>query len=100
MPGIYFFVQATTEVYWALNQKNLYVQLIATGVADVVHVIFAYLFCFVLEWGFSGICWATLIHFVARFVMSHALINVIDSLKNKNPDIRLFSKQTTQNLNH
>lgn len=65
---------------------------------SVVHVLLVLLFVNTFGWGFTGICWASSIHFLARWVFSYVQINYIWTDLRDKQGTSIFSKESTENL--
>lgn len=65
----------------------------ATITSTVVHAFLIYLFFFVFEWGFQGVCLATALMFFTRFMVNVGLVECT-SIFTKYDDVKLFSKQS------
>lgn len=63
-------------------------------IASVIHLILVHLFVKVFNWGFFGICIATSIMFVNRFIACVVQIEFTPSLKNVY-GVKLFSQEST-----
>ena len=66
MPSLLFFVVAQTFAIFAYNQRVTWIPLAATVTGAASHAVLVYLFYYLLDWGFDGICLATALMFVIR----------------------------------
>jgi MATE family multidrug resistance protein len=65
---------------------------------SLVHILLVLLFVNTFGWGFTGICWATSIHFSAQWIFSYVQINYIwVDLRDKH-GTSVFAKESTENL--
>ena len=55
------------------------------------------LFYFYLDWGFTGVCWATALMFVFRCAMNVGQVVFLNDLP-KHDDVYLFSWETVGNI--
>ena len=53
---------------------------------------------FWLDWGFTGICWATASVFVARFLTTLLFVHINSDSFTWYEDVKLFSRETVSNL--
>jgi multidrug resistance protein, MATE family len=67
----------------------------ATGFG--VHLICIFIFYYKLQMGFTGICWATALHFLARFLVSFLLMMYSNHWKTFD-DLSFVSAETFSNL--
>lgn len=59
-----------------------------------MHALAIYVFYYVLDYGFIGVCLATSCMFMTRFFMNCGLVLASNKFK-KYPEIKLFSKLST-----
>lgn len=78
--------QITTHYYYSM------------GGAALVHALLLVVFCVVCDWGYLGVCWATSIHFVVRFVIAFWLVVRKDGCFGDTNDVTLFSVETVSDL--
>jgi uncharacterized protein (DUF697 family) len=65
--------------------------------STVVHMFLVILFVKVLDYGFLGICWATSLMFLSRFIIVTVQIEMTAGLNNIY-GLLLFSKESTENV--
>jgi Na+-driven multidrug efflux pump len=75
----------------------MYYGLVSMATGFAVHLLCIFIFYYALDMGFTGICWATALHFLARFSVNFTLMNCSTHWK-KFDDLSLFSKETVSNL--
>jgi len=63
-----------------------------------IHVGLVYVFYYIYEMGFFGICLATSLHFCARFFINVTLSEFSGAFQ-KYPEAKLFSSRSIENLN-
>lgn len=73
------------------------ISIITFGSASLIHFCCIMLFVNVFGWGFYGVCIATLIQFLSRFVISTIVYMNVPRLKNTT-DAKLFSRESTRNI--
>lgn len=94
LPSLYFFSIGQCMGMFATSQRKPWMMTSSTISSAVVHLACVYLFYYVFDWGFFGICLATNFHFLTRFLVLYVLVfkrgyfEVFD-------DVVLFSEQTT-----
>ena len=69
------------------------------AIAAILYLGVVFLFVYGFDWGFLGICWATTIHLILRFVIAHAFVMCNSQLKEANT-AAFFSKATFEKLGH
>ena len=80
-----------------MNEPN--VLLVSFGVATAFFLGLVLLFTLALDWGFIGICWATTINYILRFVISYAYITFKPTFTEANK-ATIFQRKTIQNLGY
>lgn len=68
-PATLFFFGNQTLFSFAASQKILKFVVTGTIFGTITHAFLIYLLCFVYDWGFNGIMWATTANFVVRFLI-------------------------------
>lgn len=70
------------------------------AIASFFHLGLVLLFLNVLDWGFTGVCIASSLQFVVRFIVAIAQVDyLVPGLKNVY-GVKLFSKETTVQLSY
>lgn len=69
LPGIYFFGQFMATQVTISNMGWTKISIITLSTASLVHFCCVMLFVNVFDWKFYGVCFATLIQFMTRFIM-------------------------------
>ena len=67
MPGAYFLMQSSAMADYAASMKYTKARLIGTVTGSILHLMLVYLLVAIGGWGWTGICLATSLGFVARF---------------------------------
>ena len=96
-PSTLFYFGNQTLFSYCAAQKIVRFVLIATVAGTVAHGLLIYLLCFVWNWGFNGIMWATAGNFFTRFMLQIILISS-SSLIPKVYDVPFLSKETVSGL--
>lgn len=65
--------------------------------ATIFHIILTFVFVYLLDWGFLGICWSTFGYFFIRMVLNVAQCSLSSDVPAV-PDVHFFSKETVSNL--
>jgi Na+-driven multidrug efflux pump len=60
----------------------------------ITHSLLIYLFYFTLEWGFTGVCYATAGMFMVRFCVNLGIV-LFSGIFETFDDVHLFSRQST-----
>ena len=68
------------------------------GAGALTHGICIGIFVFWLDWGFTGICWATAMVFVGRSIATQTFMACKKDSFTFYDDVKLFSRETTTNL--
>lgn len=95
LPSLYFFAIGTCIGLFATAQRKPWIMTTATVSSAIVHAVCVFLFYYVFDWGFYGICIATNLHFMTRFTVNYVLVYkcgyfvVLD-------DVSLFMDKTTE----
>ena len=66
--------------------------------ATVCHAVCIGLFYFYLDWGFTGICWATAMMFIGKTVATQIFIKCYSKNLKWYDDVKFFSRETVSNL--
>jgi len=61
------------------------------------HLLMTFLFVNVFDWGFTGICIATSLQFVMRFVSAYLVLILHPAFK-ETRDVEVFTRETITNL--
>ena len=80
-----------------MNQKVTNYSRNAMMVGTFAHAAMVGVFVFVLDWGFSGICWATALMFVVRCSVNVLSVRCGSAIKPQS-DVYLFSRETVTNV--
>ena len=99
MPGVFFFMQATSAVKAAESLKYTSAMFVSSSIASIFHLIMVYVFIEVYDWGFEGIAIATSIHLFIRFLASQAYLLTVTELQAVK-DVSFFSSETFENLGY
>ena len=99
--GIYFNLQAQSIVFYGIGIQMPIVLLFSFGLTTVIFLTLVLIFTYVFEWGFLGICWATTLNFILRFVLGYGYL----TYKETEPlmaarSVPLFHRQTLENLGY
>ena len=82
---------------YAVNCRVTHYMMISMIVGTICYSIMVYVFCFVYGLGFTGICWATGLMFMARGLTSLICVKCGGTIPVFD-DVYLFSKETVSNL--
>ena len=85
-------------IQFCSSQRKMAVMPIATATGAVTHLALIGLFVFVFDWGFTGICWATALLFVAKFLAVQVYILCNRRELKTFEDVTFFSRETFSNL--
>lgn len=91
LPSLFFFVISQTFAIFSCNQRVTWIPTAATITGCIVHCLCIFLFYFVMELGFYGVCISTACMFMTRFFMNVGLVLTSSRFK-RYDDIKLFSK--------
>lgn len=96
-PGLYFYFQSIANMAFAGGQKIVYCSMITTPIAVLVHIFFTWLFVGQWDWGFEGVCYATMVHFMSRWVGSTIFLMVHPKFQDTRSE-PFFSRETVSQL--
>jgi len=74
LPSLYFFVMSQSYAMFTGNQKVTWISTTATITGCAVHFVLVILLVDILDFGFTGICIATNIHFMTRFSINMGMV--------------------------
>ena len=74
--------------------------LITFGLATLAFLPLVLLFTLVWDYGYLGICWATFIHLLLRFLIAFGLVKCKRGFSRANESAKFFSRSTVQNLGY
>jgi len=67
------------------------------AIASLVHIILISIFVGVLDMGWNGVCLATSLQFLSRFIIAQVYLQFIQPYKDSN-DVKLFSRESSSQL--
>ena len=95
-PGVYFSSQGVATCDLALSMGYTKARLVSNAFATFVHAFLIYLFIYQLDWGFEGVCIATSIQFLVRWIGAVSYLTQVTELKDV--DVSFFSSETFSNI--
>ena len=94
-PFIWLELLNWSYLQFCVSQRFVLIQTLSTGAGAIGHGICIGIFYYWLDWGYSGICWATSVVFVARLLTT--LLYVRFHGFNWHEDVKFFSAETFSN---
>ena len=82
---------------YAINCRVAHYTLYSYMFGAISHAIMIYIFCFVNDWGYAGVTWATALMFIVRGGTSFLCVKFGGDIESF-PDVYLFSRETVSNL--
>ena len=70
MPFVYFYMQSQAYASYSMNQRVTSYSRNAMIVGTLAHASMIGIFYFYLDWGFTGVCWASALMFLFRCAMN------------------------------
>ena len=98
MPFVFLELMNWPVLQFCTSQRQMGVQLASVAGGAIVHSIMIGVFYFWLDWGYTGVIWATACVFIARFLIAQTWIRVFSSSFHWFDDVQLFSRETVSNL--
>ena len=99
MPFIYLYYVGQAFGSYSMNQRVTSYSRNAIISGTIAHAAMIGLFYFYLDWGFTGVCWATGLMFVVRFALNVGQVVWGSEIKNHpHHDVHFFSWETVSNI--
>lgn len=98
MPFLWFELTNWSFLQFCTSQRIMVIQIYSIGAGALTHAILIGILVFWLDWGFTGICWATAMVFVGRTLATQAFFRCKKDSFTLYDDVKLFSRETTTNL--
>ena len=76
MPFLWFELTNMSYLQFCTSQRVLSIQIFSVGAGALTHGILIGVLVFGLDWGFTGICWATAMVFVGRTIATQIFMRV------------------------
>ena len=83
--------------HFAVSQKASQYERNAMVLCALAHAALIGLFCFRLDWGYDGVCWATALMWLIRMLINVGQVKYLSDL-DKHDDVYLFSWETVTNI--